>query len=513
MTRSHTTEKHVSATARTPGTRGTRRPAIRWHRWLSYLGLASLLIWGGSGLLHPVMTNFGPQAEQLFPPRIEADLTGAMRPASLIEATGIRQALAIRLAQTPRGSLLQVTDTESAPRRYFRLHTGAEVVGEDERYAVDLARHYLGSQVAGADVAQLDFIEDFSKDYPWVNRLLPVYRVRFDTADELTAWIYTETGALAAVSNSFKTRVQRAFSLLHTWEWVPQSANALRIAGITLLVSALALLGVSGLVLLATLRRRWAPGGIRGSHRIAAWALGGPVLMLSISGLYHLLYSAAAQPAAQLRFSGPMNLTAADLGATTDWPTQGELPAGTVLSLVKNAGGRLLFRISLPPSRGAHHAAPEDLRDARFDGVPATGPAMYLDARSGAPWLPGDREFALQLAEQFSGQPPSNFHDVSLVTGFGPNYDFRNKRLPVWRIDLAEPAGESLFVDTTGVLADRITGGEALERLSFSLLHKWNFLAPLGRTTQSIVISLAVIASIVILGGLGLLLQIRRWRR
>ena len=82
---------------------------------------------------------------------------------------------------------------------------------------------------------------------------------------------------------------------------------------------------------------------------------------------------------------------------------------------------------------------------------------------------------------------------VELVTRFSHEYDFRNKRLPVWRIDYGAPVNATLFVDTaTGVLADRTENWQKPERYIFSFIHKWNFLFPIGRVGLNVVVDVFV---------------------
>ena len=97
----------------------------------------------------------------------------------------------------------------------------------------------------GAGTADGDFfimIEDqtgFDADYPWVNRLLPVWKLHFAGDDGLTAYVHTETSSLAAVNNTTKNRLQTVFRALHTWEWVPQGMDWLRVVVIGLMVGSL----------------------------------------------------------------------------------------------------------------------------------------------------------------------------------------------------------------------------------------------------------------------------------
>ena len=94
------------------------------------------------------------------------------------------------------------------------------------------------------------------------------------------------------------------------------------------------------------------------------------------------------------------------------------------------------------------------------------------------------------LAGRIGNIEPQDIADMQLVTRYGPGYDFRNKRLPVWQVTVADADKTRLFVDpATGVLVDQSRGIDRAERLSFSLLHKWSHLTPLtGRQGRDLLI-------------------------
>ncbi len=484
------------------------------HRRIALFGGVATLIWCLSGLLHPLMTSYGPQQAQFMPPRAELALQGVQPVHETLRAAQIASAVAVRVVAGEPGQLLQVTVDPDAPRRYFDLNSGEELPGMDARQALFLARHYLGESVSDADVLSTELLTDFTAEYPWVNRLLPVYRVAFATPDRLVAFVYTETNTLAAVNNRFKERVQTAFRWLHTWDWIPQQLELVRVLLIGFMVGSLALLALSGLGMLVRIRRPRRATGVRGWHRAAAWVFLLPLLALSVSGIYHLLQASIDTPGRTLRFGEPLDLDAITFNLHSQWS---DISAGVPIesvSIVSDADGALLYRLGLRRDSAATPRDAASIRGARFAGVPATGPALYLNAATGEAWQPGDRELALQLAEAHSGVGRSAFKKVELVTRFGPEYDFRNKRLPVWQVDVAAPVNATLFIDTaTGVLADRVANAQKPERLSFSLLHKWNFLLVFGRQAQTIIVVVTVTAAMCFMAGLGLLMHWRRRRR
>ena len=425
----------LPATPAVAGRRSHRllKTAISLHRLLAWFAGAGLLVWGLSGLLHPLMTTFGPQQSVYRPPAAALALEGILDPGEILQRAGIDTAVAVQVVVTGHGNVLQVTETSMAPRRYFDVHTGEELADQDRRYAEYLARHYLGGQVAARSVQAISLQDNFDLEYPQVNRLLPVWRIDFAGDDRLTAYVHTETASLAAVNDDFKRILQTGVQWFHTWDWLPARAEWLRMTLSTLLVGSIFCLCISGVVMLLRIHRKGAAPGLRGWHRIGAWALVLPVFMLSGSGLYHLWLMAIDPPQSFLRHAAPLDLAGVSIPLGTQWRELSEGLQVDRLSLVRNAQGVLLYRLGL----GAPGAAPEGeraIRNARFDGVPATGPALYIDAVSGEPWQPGDRELAVQIVEAATGLPRSAVSATTLVTRFGVDYDFRNKRVPVWRL-------------------------------------------------------------------------------
>jgi hypothetical protein len=524
-----------------------RTKTARWsyskHQWLGLVGGISLLVWGLSGLTHIAMVLFGPQQAQFMPPAASVALEGARPVAQTLAERGIAEAVAVKTVPAPGGGVLwQVTPTaDGAGRRYFRPADGSEVKGGDRTQAEFLARHYLATDRA---IASATLQTEFDADYPWVNRLLPVWKLEFAGDDGLTAYVHTETSSLAAVNNTAKTRLQSVFRALHTWEWVPPGMDWLRVVVITLMVGSLLALGLTGIAMLVTVRRRKRLPGARGWHRIAGYVLALPLIMFAASGIYHLIQSALVPPVSQLKMGQPVNVASGKWPIEADWALIAKGRDIASVALVEGAQGQPLYRIGLAPPKGAmgggehdhgpakaaadhgmaghDHAAmmaaqPQppstdaEIREARFAGIKPDGPAIYLDAATGSIVTSGDKDLARAIARRFTGAPDSAVTGVELVTRFGPDYDFRNKRLPVWRVDYGAPVNASLFVDTgAGVLVDKVADHEKPERLVFSFIHKWNFLFPVGRLAQNVIVGVFAIALIGFMAGLGLRMDLVR---
>lgn len=505
-----------------------RKTAIRLHGILSSIAVLALFMWGLSGLLHPLMSTFGVQQAVFAPPMRPVNLQGVKPMRETLLQAGIEKAAAVRVVVSASENLLQVTESQDVPRRYFRLSSGEELTQHDPVHAVFVAQHYM--DLPDEPVRRVVHVSEFSDEYPSVNRLLPVYRVEFDRADGLTAYVYTETNALAAVTDDNKVMLQRFFQGFHTWSWLPRQAEGVRVAVMGLMCASLLSMALTGLIMLVKIRRPQRAPGLRGWHRVAAYVMVVPMFLFSFSGLFHLLQNAWDTPVRNLTLSPPLDVRQAQFAPEKDWKQLTEGMKVNAFSLVQGPTGELLYRLGLAFDPKAALAASagspkmisnakmpgtaSEIRNARFDGVTPTGPAVYLRADDGRVWESGDRELALHLGERFTGQGAETVKNMQLVTRFGPGYDFRNKRLPVWQIDYAEPVSATIFVDTTtAVLADKTMDAAKPERFSFSFLHKWNFLFPLGRNVQNAVVSVFVIALLVASAGLGAALEIKRRKR
>lgn len=520
----------------------SKAQVARWnfskHRWLALIGGISLLIWGISGMAHITMVLFGPQQTQFRPPTATLSMADAQPVAKALANAGISRAVAIRTVAGPGRSLLQVTTDPMEPRRYFDIQKGIELPDHDRAQAEFLARHFLGEE---RRIASISLQRAFDADYPWVNRQLPVWRVQFVGDDRLTAYIHTETSSIAAVNNVMKTRLQTVFRYLHTWEWVPQSMDWLRVVVVALMVGSLAALAVTGTMMLVTIRRSKRVPGSKGWHRVSGYVLALPLLMFSTSGIYHLVQTAIERPVSHLRMAQPIDLSGQRFPITEQW---NQITAGLnveSVSLVEGEEGRPLYRLGLSTAstnarmaehdhsadgKGAKsphsgHSAPDgtpstarEIRNARFEGVQSTGPAYYIDAATGEAVLQGDREIARIIANRYLGAKDSQVLGMELITRFGMDYDFRNKRLPVWRVEYGAPHNTSVFVDTaTGTFVDRLDNWQKPERYVFSLVHKWNFLFPIGRVGLNAVVGGFMIALIVLMGIVGLQLYLKGRRR
>lgn len=507
-----------------------RKISFKWHKLLAWVGAFALLGFVLSAITHPLLVWTGPQSTAFRPPQAIIDTQHVKQIETVLTQHQINRAVVVKLVPSKDKVLLQVTEDAKQPRRYFDLQSGAELPDYDQQHAIWLARYYaLGGDTSVA-VRSVTFQTEFDHAYPWVNRLLPVYKVSFENEQNLNAYVYTEINALGSLGNDYKTRLQGLFRTLHTWSWLDgfEYARVIIMAGLLLSLFAMA---VTGLTLVLTLKRRKNMASTNRWHRSIANIVCVPILAFCISGFWHLLHNMQTGNDAQynsqrtgLQLSAPINLTANVVGLNKIK----DLPAASLnqLSLISHQG-ELFYRLSLPVkpqkrvgenkisptdnanSEHAHHDMPT--RKARFDGLKSERGGQYYSVENGERAELTDKDVALALALKHTSLDASALNSARLVTRFGPNYDFRNKRLPVWQFDFNSDSGDTVFVDpATGAIVDSITNNDRYEGYSFSFLHKWNFLTPfIGRQWRDAIIVL-ILLLIITMTGLGITMRYKR---
>ncbi|MDM4771121.1 PepSY domain-containing protein [Solimonas sp. SE-A11] len=431
----------------------------RWHRRLSLLAGVALLLWAASGLLHPLMSWTNPRAAAFAPPPGEPLALPAQAPSALLEA---EPAGIVRLLSQGGQSLWQIASPDRQHLRYVDADTGEPVPEADRVRAVQLARHYTGLQ--SASLSEVRHITQYDREYPAVNRLLPVWRVEFADERGLTAYVHTGEDRLASLTDRRKRVLLTLFQTVHTLDFL-EGVEGLRLGLILAAVGSVLAMAMLGIGMLLGRRARPGAPAMRRRHRLLAWAAWVPVLMFSVSGLFHLLrLSPLLQPV-------PASISPTVQGPLA-WPA--ELEGARALTLLPLAEDRAVWR-------------------ARF------GPqslALY-DARSGERLAGGDAE----LAQWLASTPPVS--SATRQAGFSPEYGFANKRLPVWRVE--QPQGLA-FVDTAfGQVAARVGALDVAEQWTFSSLHKWQLLDFLGKAWRDAVLSAgALLGMLAALFGLAL---------
>lgn len=464
---------------------------MEWHKLLGWIGGVTLIIFTISGLTHPLMSWTGPKAASYFPPQAIMKTNDVSVIPIILKKHNIQNALMVKIVPSIEKNVLQITEKNDKPRRYFDLSTYQELINYDQTHAVWLARYYTG--LKNEKINKISFQNKFDNAYPWVNRLLPVYKVNFDTQDNRTVFIYTELGALGSITNDYKTGVQSIFRALHTWSWLDGWEHG-RVFILSLLTLSLFAMAATGAALIFTFKNRKMDFR-RKIHRYIAYLIWIPILFFSSSGFYHLLHYAYSDHHRGLKLSEPILLTKNKFGDSDINLRQFQRTKLNAISIVEDNKGQLLYRLSLPQGRETTNVN----KNKRFDGMPVEKSAFYFNTMTGEASPITDKDMAIYHASKQLAISANKIIDIQKITHFGIHYDFRNKRLPVWQIDYDTPLGDKVFIDpATGMLVDRLVDKDRYEGYSFSFLHKWNFLSPfIGRTNRDYVMVFFLILALI----------------
>jgi len=466
---------------------------VKWHNKLGWFAGMALCLFAFSGLLHPLMVWTGPKAEAFFPPqtKVQAEQISAVN--TILIEREIKQPEIVKVIAAENGPLLQVTNNKGMSRRYFDLGSKIELTNYDLQQAKWLAGYYSG--LPESRIASVELKTRFDSEYPWVNRLLPVYKVNYDTDDGLNVFVFTETNSLASINNTWKSRIQSLFGFIHTWDWL-DDIESLRLIVMSCLLLCVLGLVLSGSVLVLLLKKRKIKNQDRHWHRkLAANLLWLPLLTFAISGFYHLLQSSLGDNYRGLSISKKIDLSQLSTFEKTHWESQYQDLNLNGLSLIQLDSGELAYRLSLPAARPGETITSQQ----RFDGSPIEKNALYLNVKTGKELEISDKGRVERLTRHLFKLGDDIVVESELITRFGVHYDFRNKRLPVWQVHVLDSDVGRVFIDpVSDVLVDRLVDTQRYEAYAFSFLHKWNFLKPItGRVVRDIVLATLMILTLI----------------
>jgi hypothetical protein len=329
----------------------------------------------------------------------------------------------------------------------------------------------------GAKVANVSLLNGYDNEYKSINRLLPVYRVSFDRPDGIRIYVETTQDRFSFAMDNRRAVFDEIFRLFHTWGWLDGLGKG-RIA-VELIFALLAFCTVSlGVCLFFSTRAAKAKTNplvrTRRYHRYTAIVASLFTLFWSFSGGYHALTKLIATDEA----SGPVPGNFAAAGAGFDYSRLQAAAGRPITNLgLARIDGQAYWRVSLRSS------AKEGRKDLMKDGKASFAPVVYVSAADYSVLSEGDRLYAAALAGMFSGR--SGAVSVTPVTAFNDEYNFTDKRLPVWRVGYPGAGHPRYYVETSsGQLAAFMNDAAYAEGYSFSVFHKHHFMDWAGKTVR-----------------------------
>jgi hypothetical protein len=515
-----TTSFHPPAapSQRGPVRRYVQRNIYRWHRIIGLLTIIPVICWTLSGLLHPLMSNWlrPTIARESLPP--VPVIQPAIPLTQVLARHGLDSLRTVRLVRWQGQPAYQVLlGSPTAEPRYFSTVTGAALPADaDQQFAAQLARYFI--QDSTARLAAAERLTGFSTDYPFVNRLLPVWKLTFERAGVTTVYVETMPARLASFNNPTRVAFLRFFSWLHSWSWLEQlTNNTVRVVVVLVVLGIILASTLSGLVIYGLLWGRFRKprnpqdqvGWLRKYHRTVGLAVAFVTLTFAGSGAFHI--SRKLHPDERLLFQHAPLLAVTAL--TTDL-TQLPLawPQVQQVALVE-LNGQAYYQVTALPTLNSISGSAVGASTGQPVEAVRPPQVTYYSAATGQVLPEGTMRYARFLANAFvaqaDDQPAPPIKHAALIDHFEGEYGFINKRLPVVKVAYATPTNTTLYVEpATGRLAARVENADRYEGLSFAFLHKYHAVGSLGKNVRDAITILAA-AGVLAVSLLGLWLFVK----
>ena len=478
-----------------------RKKIYTWHRTLSLIIAVPVLLWAVSGFMHPIMTNIRPKlaTQQITPVAIDSHKIQVPLQAALLK-NNISHFHSVRFIHIDTNFFYQIQTEVSKAPVYLSTSNGKLLPSGDWLYAQYLARQFLEApnaspavattvtpvafvepeghdccnaatacvlnNVTGCKVANVSRVTTFDKEYKSVNRLLPVYRVAFNRPDGIRVYVETTNDRFAFAMDNKRVVYDAIFQWFHTWSWLDALGNAkwVIIIAISLLALITSVLGIYIFCITKTKK----PNGhtllrARRNHRYTAVAGSLFTLFWAFSGGWHAFEKFEADNRDAFfvsnNFSSAIDPDVARLQRIAQQPI-----SNIGLVQMDNAAWWRVTMLKSP--------------------MPAV---MYINASDFSVLPQGDEKYAGHLAALFSKHETGSIQAVTAVTKFNDEYNFANKRLPVWKVNYATNNNERYYIETaSGKLAARVDDRDLPEGYSFAFFHKHHFMDWGGKTVRDI---------------------------
>ncbi len=453
-----------------------KRNIYKWHRWVSVIIAIPVIMWTVSGILHPIMTSFKPKVKnQWIKPgtidfsEIKVSLKDALNNNKLDTISNFR------IVKVDDKFYYQVKLKDNNRLIYLSTITG-EIKGDgDVAYAKQIAAKLLGDS---SKVSAAEQLEKFDKEYVYINRILPVYKISFDRSDGIRLYIDTFGDRMTLATDNNRAAFNRFFVAFHSWGFLDDLGKA-RLFLIITFASLAFLTSVMGIYIWFLIRRKNknSKTKYRRWHSRLAIFTSITTLMFTFSGAYHTFKK--LEPDNRSTYIFETGIAAKDLQ-----PDFSKITATVSKDSVTN--------VSVAGINEKKYWQITELKKGRQV-------KSYLDIQQYTFLPDGDAVYASFLANQFSNNSDAEIIKTEVITKFTDEYGFTNKRLPVIKVQYSKNDNERYYIETSsGKFAAKVQDKDMAEGYSFALLHKYHFMDFAGKTTRDVTAALAATANLLV---------------
>ncbi|OOV18743.1 PepSY domain-containing protein [Flavobacterium sp. LM4] len=506
----------------------------QWHRVIGLITIIPVIFWTLSGLMHPFMAHFfkpeiaHDKIEQQIIPKNQLKFSIQ----EVLKQNFIKDFKNFRIVQFNNSTYYQVKMI-AGDLLYFDTSNAKKIENGDQKYAEWLSRYFLDDQKSALKNSEI--VTEFTSQYKYVNRYLPVYKFTFDREDEMQVYVETSSGKLATFNPASRQWFIWFFDTFHNWSFVDAiSNNSVRIITMIFLLSIIGFSALSGILIYGLLWKQFKKTdsvqpkkGLRKYHRqIGIW-VSLFTLTFAFSGAYHATTKWSPYTLSQMVYEPTFStkeIPRANNKLDLDWSRFQNM---SIITL----NDTTYYRCQLAEKETKRHKKPKlDSKWNKKDDKKSE--VVYINATTNkiAPNL--DLEYAEFLAYYFTDGAPKasccemidtseddsepSFENIKLLeskvlTDFeSREYGFVNKRLPVIKLAYDTPEKTTYFIETsTSRLAAVVKNADKVEGYSFAILHKFLFMDWAGKNIRDLTMVLAAL-TILIVSILGFILFLKK---
>jgi hypothetical protein len=511
-----------------------KQKMYKWHRTLGIITLIPVVFWTLSGLMHPFMAHFFKPT--IANERLEAkpidktQLTLSIK--EVLEKNKITEFKNFRIVSFENSTFYQVK-TVKDELIYFNASDAKNLENGDQKYAHWLSRYFLDDQES--TIGKTDVVTEFTAQYKYVNRYLPVYKTKFNRPDAMEVYVETASSKLATFNPKSRQAFIWFFDTFHNWafiDWI--SNNSIRIVVMFLFLSIIFFSALSGILIYGLFWKQFkktdslaTKKGLRKYHRqIGIW-VSLFTLTFAFSGAYHAttkwepytLDKMVYEPIFETKdIQNPNDAIAIDWNRLEN------------LSLI-TLNDSIYYRCQLALAKNKNYNKPK--MDSKSKWGKKENPkseVLYINTATNKVTPNLDLEYAKFLAFYFSDNNPkaaccemeggttektslenTPILETKVLTEFeSREYGFVNKRLPVMKLAFDTPEKMTYFIETsTSRLATAVENSDKVEGYSFAIFHKFLFMDWAGKNVRDLTMVLATL-TVLIVSVLGLILFLKK---
>lgn len=517
-------------------TRTVKRNMYKWHRVLGIMTVIPVIFWTCSGLSHPIIAHWFklPIAhEYIKPAPVQAEQI-KLSVQQVLSKNGVNLLKNFRLISFGGHTYYQVKDSRNE-LLYFSALDGSRLADGEHIYAEYLARYFLGDSTS--KITNIEKVVDFTDDYQYVNRLLPVWKLSFGRKDKMDVYVETSQSRLANYNDANRKIFVWLFSNFHSYAFIAKiTNNTLRYMLILVLATIVISSTLSGLVVYGFLWKKFKKpvtgqkiGFLRRNHRSIGIATAIVTLTFMCSGAYHA--TRKFTPDDRIKYVFEPEIKAADLKtASNALPVNWEEVSNVSLARFNS---KTYYQVrTLKKENDSWKKQQIAKAETMFGGKDKKEkPDLdYYDAADGKLLPDGVMEYSYSLVKHFvaqgaaDGEPaccemmanaaadqsaPLIISSSGYLTKFDTDYGFVNKRLPVVKIALSTPTHLTYYLEpATGRLAAKVQDADRREGLSFAVFHKFLLVDFAGKDFRDFLTAFSAFG-VLIVSLLGLILFIK----